>query len=117
MSDQERDRFWKSGEEAEDADVEAQVKSTRSAAAADDDEGDDVEAHVRSSKSWACLEGCSGGRGARALVVTASRTGARGRGGARVRPRAAPRRVLRGRGRGGPRPTPRRALPGPRGRA
>ena len=50
MSDQERDRIWKSGEEAEEADVEAQVKSTRSAAAEDDD-ADDVEAHVKSGKS------------------------------------------------------------------
>jgi hypothetical protein len=51
MSDQERDRLWKSGEEAEEADVEAQVKSTRSAADAEDDDGDDVEAHVKSAKS------------------------------------------------------------------
>ena len=51
MSDQERDRLWKSGEEAEAEDVEAHVKTSRSAAAEDDDEGDDVEAHVKSSKS------------------------------------------------------------------
>jgi hypothetical protein len=52
MSDQERDRLWKSGEEAEAAEVEAQVKSHRGAAAADDDEGDDdVEAHVKAGKS------------------------------------------------------------------
>ena len=52
MSDQERDRLWKSGEEAKDEDVEAHVKSkAAAAAAADDDEGDDVEAHVKSSKS------------------------------------------------------------------
>jgi hypothetical protein len=49
MSDQERDRFAKSGEEAE-AEVEAHVKSKgyRGEEAADDDEGgDDVEAHVK----------------------------------------------------------------------
>jgi hypothetical protein len=54
MSEQERERIWKSGEEAEAAEVEAQVKSkgaVRGPGAADDDEGDDVEAHVRSGKS------------------------------------------------------------------
>jgi hypothetical protein len=52
MSDQERDRLAKSGEDAEAAEVEAQVKSHRGAAAdAEDDEGDDVEAHVKAGKS------------------------------------------------------------------
>jgi hypothetical protein len=49
MSDQERDRLWKSGEDAEAAEVEAQVKNVRNAAAdaADDEGDDDVEAHVK----------------------------------------------------------------------
>jgi hypothetical protein len=51
MSDQERDRLWKSGEDAEAAEVEAQVKSTRNAAETEDDEGDDVEAHVKGGKA------------------------------------------------------------------